>query len=43
MIAWKWEGIKQRVMVNVNKERVKHEAVLKEMVDMLTTYLSHYF
>lgn len=42
MTGWKWEGIKQRVVVNVSKERVKNE-ISEEIIDMLKIYLNHYF
>ena len=42
MSTWNREGTKQRVVLNVSKERVKSE-VLKEVMEMLKMYLSHHF
>ena len=43
MSTWNREGTKQRVVLNVSKERVKSEEVLKEVMEMLKMYLSHHF
>lgn len=43
MSAWNREGTKQRVVLNVSKEIVKSEEILKEVTEMLKMYLSHCF
>lgn len=43
MSTWNREGTKQRVVLNVSKERVKSEEVLEEVMKMLKMYLSHCF